>query len=72
MWTVNIPLICCFTYFTGVDILVLYVIGQMTDILKLVIAYSLVRKEKWVVNLTPVSYTHLECQSRPLLRLRHE
>lgn len=52
MWTVNIPLICCFTYFTGVDILVLYVIGQMTDILKLVIAYSLVRKEKWVVNLT--------------------
>ena len=52
MWTINIPLVCCFTYFTGVNILVLYVIGQMTDILKLVIAYSLVRKEKWVVNLT--------------------
>ena len=29
-----------------------YNISQMTDILKLVIAYSLVRKEKWVVNLT--------------------
>lgn len=52
MWTVNITIVGCFTYFTGVNIIVLYLIGQMTDIIKLIVAYSLVKKEKWVVNLT--------------------
>lgn len=52
MWLVNIPLVGCLTYFTGSSILLLYFVGQMTDIVKLVFGYSLVRKEKWVVNLT--------------------
>ena len=34
---------------TGVQ---MYLIGQMTELAKLSIAYHLVRKEKWLVNLT--------------------
>ena len=52
MWLINIPVVWALAYFTNVNIIILYVIGQLTDILKLVIAYTLVRKEKWVVNLT--------------------
>lgn len=52
MWVINIPIIACFTYCTGFNIITLYMIGQATDIVKFIIAYSLVKKEKWVVNLT--------------------
>lgn len=52
MWCFNIPLVACFTYFTGLPIFALYLIGQSTDFIKLAFGYILVRKEKWVVNLT--------------------
>ena len=45
------------TYLTGFNVYVLYLAGQSTDFLKLVIAYGLVRKEKWVKNL---AHTHEE------------
>lgn len=52
MWGVNIPIIAFFTYFTGINYLFLYMIGQMTDLVKLAFAMHLVKKEHWLVNLT--------------------
>lgn len=52
MWLVNIPLIGLLTCFTSMNIMQMYLIGQMTELAKLSIAYHLVRKEKWLVNLT--------------------
>lgn len=54
MWLVNIPLVGILAYTTGINIILLYVIGQCTDLVKFFIAYRLVRKEKWVVNLTHI------------------
>lgn len=52
MWTCNLPLVGLCTYFTDMPILGLYLAGQVTDLIKLVISYKLVCKEKWVRNLT--------------------
>lgn len=52
MWTVNLPLVGLFTYLTDWPIVGLYLVGQATDLLKMVISFRLVRKEKWVHNLT--------------------
>ena len=57
MWLVNLPVVGLITYLTGFNVYVLYLAGQSTDFLKLVIAYGLVRKEKWVKNL---AHTHEE------------
>lgn len=51
MWIVNISLVAIMSYLTTLPILVVYVIGQLTDIGKGVLAFSIVRKEKWVKNL---------------------
>ena len=51
MWTANIPLVAAIAYFTSANIFVLYIVGQCTDIVKLVIYYGLVRKETWLNNL---------------------
>ena len=48
----DLPLIGMLTYFTGLNIMQMYLIGQMTELAKLTLAYHLVRKEKWLVNLT--------------------
>ena len=52
MWCVQIPLLAILAYFTNINIFLMYMIGQSTDFLKFVFSYRLVRKEKWVVNLT--------------------
>lgn len=52
MWTCNIPLLGLATYFTDLPIIGLYLVGQVTDFIKLVISFKMVRKEKWVHNLT--------------------
>ena len=52
MWTFNIPLVLILAYKTNLPILIVYTIGQSTDIVKSIIAYKMVRKEKWVNNLT--------------------
>lgn len=57
MWTVNLPAVGLVTYLTGWNVYALYLVGQSTDFLKLIIAYGLVRKEKWVKNL---AHTHEE------------
>ena len=51
MWTANIPLVAAIAYFTSANIFILYIVGQCTDIVKLVISYGLVRKETWLNNL---------------------
>ena len=51
MWVLNIPLVAAITYLTGVNIFTLYIVGQCTDLLKLVVSYGLVCKETWLNNL---------------------
>lgn len=51
MWAVNIPVVAILSYFTNLPILTVYVIGQLTDIGKGIVAYKIVRKESWVKNL---------------------
>jgi len=57
MWTVNLPAVGLVTYLTGWNVYAIYLVGQSTDFFKLIVAYSLVRKEKWVKNL---AHTHEE------------
>lgn len=52
MWLINIPLVGVLAYFTPIGIYALYIAGQSTDLIKLAFGYWLVRKEKWVRNLT--------------------
>ena len=52
MWVINIPLVVALSYLTDMNILMMYAIGQSTDILKAIVAISFIKKEKWVRNLT--------------------
>ena len=52
MWAFNIPLVYILAYHTNIPVLYVYAIGQSTDILKSIIAYRMIRKEKWARNLT--------------------
>ncbi len=54
MWCINIPVVFMVTYFTSYPIIVLYICGQITDLLKVFIAYRLVDKGNWVRNLTHI------------------
>ena len=54
MWLINIPLVGMFTYFTDINYLSLYLVGQCTDFVKMFFSYHLVSKEKWVRNLTNI------------------
>lgn len=51
MWTINLTSVGLATYFTDLSIMGLYIIGQITDIVKLLIAFYFVKQEKWLVNL---------------------
>ncbi len=52
MWSVLIPVVFYLSYYTDLPVLWVYVLGQGTDLLKAFLSYHLLRKEKWVVNLT--------------------
>lgn len=52
MWLFNIPLVMYLSYMTDINIVWVYFLGQMTDIIKAFLSTYLVRKEKWVRNLT--------------------
>ncbi len=52
MWSINLPIVASFAYFTDISIIYLYIAGQLTDIIKMLFSYHLVKKEKWVKNLT--------------------
>ncbi len=52
MWAINIPAVYFFAYHTSIPVIYVYCIGQSVDFLKAIIAYRIIRKEKWVKNLT--------------------
>lgn len=52
MWAVNIPIVAILIYLTDLDIVIIYLIGQYTDAIKLILSSRLIRKERWVKNLT--------------------
>jgi putative MATE family efflux protein len=54
MWTVNLPAVGLVTYLTNWNVYAIYLVGQSTDFLKLALAYSLMKREKWVKNLAHV------------------
>ncbi|WP_240915958.1 hypothetical protein [Erysipelothrix sp. HDW6C] len=51
MWCVNLVAVGLATYFTPWGIIGLYLVGQSTDIFKMMVAFRFVRKEKWLTNL---------------------
>lgn len=55
MWMCTIPILALIAYLTQIDIYLMYLMGQSSELLKLILSSSLVRKEKWVVNLTDSS-----------------
>jgi putative MATE family efflux protein len=52
MWAVNLPVVAAFAYFSPYNVYVLYMAGQATDLIKLVLARSLIKREGWLQNLT--------------------
>lgn len=52
MWCVNLVTVGFLAYFTQVNVFFLFVAGQMTDIIKMLVTTYYFRKEKWVKNLT--------------------
>ena len=59
MWIINLPIVGFFAYYTSLPIIALYLIGQSTDLLKMAFSFHLVKKEKWVVNLTNVVHDEI-------------
>lgn len=52
MWTVNLVCVAIATYYTDLNVIGLYLVGQSTDVLKMLISLTFIHKEKWLVNLT--------------------
>ncbi len=51
-WFITVPYALSIAYFTKVTLLQLFLLVQVTEFVKLTIAYTLFRKEHWVKNLT--------------------
>lgn len=56
MWVINLSVVGYFAYFTNVDVFVVYIAGQLTDIVKMIVTTFYFRKEKWVKNLTDTGH----------------
>jgi len=52
MWVCSVPLALCLSRFTQMPILPLYIICQVADVLKCVIGYAMLKRGKWIQNLT--------------------
>lgn len=48
---VNIPIVGLATYLTNWSVLILYLVGQLTDLVKLLLSTKLLLRESWVRNL---------------------
>jgi len=51
LWCVNIPVAYILSRYTGMDIVPLYLLCQLVDIVKCVIGFVLVKKGVWINNL---------------------
>lgn len=60
MWLINIPFLAFLAYYTDINIYLMYMLAQCTDMLKLAVSFWFVKKEKWVVNLTKSKELNLE------------
>ena len=49
---ITIPVLFVLAYTTDVNIYLMYIIGQCVDVLKFFVSRHLLKKEKWLVNLT--------------------
>ena len=52
MWAINLPVVAFFAYQTNFSIFVVFIAGQVTDILKMFVTSYYFRKEHWAKNLT--------------------
>ena len=52
MWVVCVPLAFCLSRFTSLPILPLYLICQLTELIKIVLGAWMLRQGKWIQNLT--------------------
>lgn len=52
IWICNVPLAFCLSRFTGLDILPLFIICQLPEIIRCIVGGSLVHKGVWIKNLT--------------------
>ena len=52
IWICNVPLAFCLSRFTGLDILPLFIICQLPEIIRCITGGSLVHKGVWIKNLT--------------------
>ena len=55
MWAFTIPFIGCLAYFTNINIYLLFAFGRGTELVKMILSFILLKKEKWVANLTESS-----------------
>lgn len=52
MWFFNLPVVGLFTYLSDLPIIYLYLIGHLTDVVKLIVSTIVFKKELWVKNVT--------------------
>ena len=52
VWIINVPIAFVLSSFTSLDMLTIYICVNLTELLKCVIGYLMVRSGKWAVNLT--------------------
>ena len=52
MWGFAIPMLAVFGYFTNINIYTLFALSRGSEIVKLIVSFALLKKERWVVNLT--------------------
>lgn len=50
-WGVTLPIAAILCFFTPLPILVVYSVVQAADIIKVIIGYVLIKKEKWISNI---------------------
>ena len=51
MWVATIPVVFALSRYTGMGIVWIYLICQLTDLIKCVIGFVLVRKGVWIQNM---------------------
>lgn len=52
VWVLNIPLVYALVYFTNADIVFIYAMGQVSNVIKCIVGIILVKKGIWIHNMT--------------------
>lgn len=51
-WSVTIPVVAAVSYLTGLPVFIIYIIGQLCDVVKMMVSLYFFFKKRWVKNLT--------------------